>query len=439
MKNINNTINAIAKETKAIGFDQTSDVQVGALLSTLVASKPDAKILELGTGSGLSTAWIAYGMDKKSHLITVDNDERLVKIAKKYLGSDSRIDFRVGLGEEVIDEIKVNTIDFIFADTWPGKYHYLDEALRLLKVGGIYVIDDMLPQANWPEGHDKKVDALIETLKCRDDLHITQMDWATGVIVCTKIETEKETNQWNPKEYNKHTAFVSQLALSVVALLNPQEDERILDGGCGDGTLAVEIEKYGAKVVGIDMSAEMIEACKAKGIEAYVASVTSLSYANEFDAVFSNATLHWVKDAKGAVENIAKSLKNGGRFVAEFGGVGNMHQVVVAMQQVFDNHPEFGAFENPWYFPSPEEYRALLESAGFEVRYIALIPRPTPMDDIVHWLDIFANGITEHLSKEQFEVFKSECRDILVETIYSTEEGWILDYVRLRVEAIKVL
>jgi len=248
----------------------------------------------------------------------------------------------------------------------------------------------------------------------------------------------KETNQWNPETYNKHTAFVSQLALPVVGLLNPQEGERILDAGCGDGTLAVKIEKYGAKVVGIDMSAEMIEACKAKEIEAYVGSITALPYVNEFDAVFSNATLHWVKDAKSAVENIAKSLKNGGRFVAEFGGMGNMHHVVVAMQQVFDNHPEFGAFQNPWYFPTPEEYQALLETAGFEVKYIELIPRPTPMDDIVHWLDIFANGITEHLNKEQFEVFKRECRDILVETIYSEDEGWILDYVRLRVKAIKV-
>jgi len=438
MKNINNTITAIEKETKAIGFDQTSDALVGRFLATLVASKPDAKILELGTGSGLSTAWIAYGMDIKSHLITVDNDESLVNIARKYLGSDSRIDFRVGLGEEVIDEIEENAIDFIFADTWPGKYHYLDEALRLLKVGGIYVIDDMLPQPNWPEGHDKKVDALIEALKCRDDLLITQMDWATGIVLCTKIEYNEETNKWNPKEYNKHTAFVSQLALPVVELLSPQEGEHILDAGCGDGTLAVEIEKYGAKVVGVDMSAEMIEACKAKEIEAYVASVTALPYANEFDAVFSNATLHWVKDAKGAVENISNTLKCGGRFVAEFGGVGNMHHVVVAMQQVFDNHPEFGAFQNPWYFPTPEEYQALLESVGFEVEHIELIPRLTPMDDIVHWLDIFANGITEQLTKEQFEVFKSECRDILVDTIYSENEGWILDYVRLRVEAVKI-
>jgi len=248
----------------------------------------------------------------------------------------------------------------------------------------------------------------------------------------------KETNKWNPEKYTKHTAFVSQLALPVVALLEPQEGERILDAGCGDGTLAVEIEKYGAKVVGVDMSAEMIEACQTKGIEAYVGSVTALPYANEFDAVFSNAMLHWVHDAKSAIDNIAKTLKKGGRFVAEYGGKGNAYHIVNAMQKVFDTHPEFGVFQNPWYFPSDEEYKSLLESSGFEVKYIELIPRPTPMDDIVHWLDIFANGITEHLSKEQFEMFKNECRNILVETNYSENEGWVLDYVRLRVEAVKI-
>ncbi len=110
-----------------------------------------------------------------------------------------------------------------------------------------------------------------------------------------------ETNQWNPTTYNKHTAFVSQLALPVVDLLDPQKGEKILDVGCGEGTLAVEIERRGAKVVGVDMSAEMIEQCEAKGIEAYVGSVTDLPYNEVFDAVFSNAMLHWVKDARGAV------------------------------------------------------------------------------------------------------------------------------------------
>jgi len=248
----------------------------------------------------------------------------------------------------------------------------------------------------------------------------------------------KETNKWNPENYNKHTGFVSALALPVVELLNPKENETILDVGCGEGTLAVEIEKYGAKIIGIDMSAEMIEQCKDKGIEAYIGSVTDLPYDSEFDAVFSNATLHWVKDAKSAVENIAKSLKVGGRFVCEFGGEGNVHHVVNAMQKVFANHPEFGVFQNPWYFPSPKTYKTLLEQAGFGVITIALIPRPTPMDDIINWLDIFSNGVTAYLTQEQFEVFKIECRDILKEYIYSEDNGWILDYIRLRVSAVKM-
>jgi 2-isopropylmalate synthase len=243
------------------------------------------------------------------------------------------------------------------------------------------------------------------------------------------------TNHWNPETYNKHTAFVSQLALPVVDLLNPKEGEKILDVGCGDGTLAVEIECRGAKVIGIDMSAEMVEACRDNGIETYVGSVTDLPYEDEFDAVFSNATLHWVRDARTAVQNIAKSLKVGGCFVCEFGGEGNAYHLVSAMQEVFTNHPEFGVFNNPWYFPGVKEYKNLLESEGFDVEYIEIIPRPTPMDDISHWLDIFANGVTSHISAEQFEVFKKEVTEILKKKIYSEGKGWVLDYKRLRVKA----
>ncbi len=251
------------------------------------------------------------------------------------------------------------------------------------------------------------------------------------------VTTQKEINHWNPNSYNKHTAFVSELALPVVDLLDPQDGEQILDAGCGEGTLAVEIERRGAKAVGVDMSAEMIEQCQDKGIEAYVGSVTDLPYEEAFDAVFSNATLHWVKDAQTALQNIAKSLKCGGRFICEFGGEGNTYHLVSAIQKVFANHPEFGVFENPWYFPSVEAYRALLESEGFTVTYIEIIPRPTPMDDISNWLDIFANGVTKHLNKAQFDTFKQECREILKETIYTEKEGWVLDYKRLRVKAIK--
>ena len=128
----------------------------------------------------------------------------------------------------------------------------------------------------------------------------------------------KETNDWNAKKYNKHADFVSILATPVVELLNPKKDERILDLGCGDGTLAVDIEKLGSKVIAVDLSENMVKKTKEKGLEAYVMSATELSFENEFDAVFSNAVLHWVKEPEVALEKIYKSLKSEGRFIAEF-------------------------------------------------------------------------------------------------------------------------
>ena len=250
------------------------------------------------------------------------------------------------------------------------------------------------------------------------------------------MKKTEETNKWNPERYNKHTHFVSALALPVVDLLAPQTGEQILDVGCGEGTLAMEIERRGAKVVGIDMSQEMVDFSKSKGLEVYVGTVTDLPYASLFDGVFSNAVLHWVKDARIAVQNIAKVLKPGGRFVCEFGGEGNAYHLVSAMEEVFANYPDFGVFDNPWYFPSVEAYKSLLESEGFDVEYIEIIPRPTPMDDISNWLDIFSNGVTSNLTQEQFEVFKKESTKILKTKIYS-EEGWMLDYKRLRVKALK--
>ena len=176
----------IMEATKIIGFDQLSDTRLGSLLSTLVASKPNSKILELGTGSGLSTVWILNGMDKNSTLQTVDNDEQLVNIAKQYLSDDKRVEFFIENGEDLILRTKPNSIDFIFADTWPGKYNHLEETLNLLKSGGIYLVDDMLPQENWPDGHNIKADNLVQYLENRDDLNCTKLNWSTGIIICTK-------------------------------------------------------------------------------------------------------------------------------------------------------------------------------------------------------------------------------------------------------------
>jgi len=248
----------------------------------------------------------------------------------------------------------------------------------------------------------------------------------------------KETNTWNANKYTKHADFVSVLGLPVVELLNPKAEEHILDLGCGDGTLAVEIEKYGSKVIAVDLSIDMVEKAKEKGLDAYVMNVTDLPYVGVFDAVFSNAVLHWVKERELAVKNIHQVLKPNGRFVAEFGGYGNIEHIVQAMNIVFGRHLEYGKLDNPWHFPTVEEYTALLEVQGFEIRYIERTNRPTSIDDIANWLSVFTNGATEHLTLEQKEQFRHEVREILKEKIYSEEEGWVADYVRLRVEAVKL-
>jgi trans-aconitate methyltransferase len=181
----------------------------------------------------------------------------------------------------------------------------------------------------------------------------------------------------------------------------------------------------------------MVEKAKAKGIDANIADIMQLRFEDEFDGVFSNAVLHWIKQSDQAVKNIHKALKQGGRFVAEFGGYKNAENIVDAMQKSFADNPEFGKFNNPWYFPSDAEYKSLLEANGFDVEYIELIPRPTRMDDMENWLDIFANGITSSLTNEQREVFKREVCTILKPKLFSTQDGWHLDYVRLRLRAIK--
>jgi len=186
MRSIINIVKKIEQECRKIGFDQASNQEVGKLLACLCAGKPHGTFLELGTGCGLSTVWMADGMDAQSRLITVDNDENVISVAKKYLAKDKRITFLCENGESVIDQIPPGTVDVIFADTWPGKYHYLDEALALLKVGGIYVIDDMLPQKNWPEGHNKKAKALAAYLHHKENLKVVSLHWATGVMIATK-------------------------------------------------------------------------------------------------------------------------------------------------------------------------------------------------------------------------------------------------------------
>ncbi|MGM9475175.1 O-methyltransferase [Pedobacter sp. GSP4] len=176
----------INEATKASGFDMASDVLTCSLLKTLASSKPSGNFLELGTGTGLSTAWILDGIDQDSTLTSIDNDNLFLNIAKKYLGDDSRLNLVSTDGAEWIEKNKEKKFDYIFADTWHGKYLLLDEAIAMLNKGGLYIIDDMLPQQNWPEGHQEKAVKLIKDLESRDDLHLTKQVWATGIVIGVK-------------------------------------------------------------------------------------------------------------------------------------------------------------------------------------------------------------------------------------------------------------
>ncbi|MGV3762666.1 O-methyltransferase [Parapedobacter sp.] len=177
---------AIAEETRRLGFTMPSDVQTGALLRTLATSKPGGRLLELGTGSGLATAWILDGMDAAATLVSFDHDDALLAIARKHLGNDKRLSLVCADGGDWVRENEGQLFDFIFADTWHGKYLLLEEVLDMLRPGGLYIVDDMLPQPNWPEGHQEKALAFIRHLEGRDDLWMVKQHWATGIIIGVK-------------------------------------------------------------------------------------------------------------------------------------------------------------------------------------------------------------------------------------------------------------
>jgi len=177
----------IAEATKAIAFNMASDMQTGSLLKTLAASKLSGRILELGTGTGLATSWIVDGMDERTKLITIENNTLLLDIARKAL-QDSRVEFVWADGYAWIQTYSGEKFDMVFADAMPGKYDLFEETIGLVKVGGFYIIDDMLPQPNWPEGHADKVERFIGELGKRNDILLTKLNWSTGIIIVTKIK-----------------------------------------------------------------------------------------------------------------------------------------------------------------------------------------------------------------------------------------------------------
>ena len=243
---------------------------------------------------------------------------------------------------------------------------------------------------------------------------------------------------WSAQNYAENGRFVADLAGGVFELLNPQRGERILDLGCGDGALTKRLVDSGASVVGVDSSADMIAAAKASRAGcAPGACGESFRFESEFDAVFSNAALHWMHDQDAVLAGVARALKPGGRFVAEMGGHGNIAAIEVALRAVFERNGLQAEKLETNYFPTPAAYGAKLERHGFRVEQIGLIPRPTalPASGMRGWLETFRRGVLADLSAGMKEVVLEETVELLRPSLCDEAGNWTADYVRLRFKA----
>lgn len=241
--------------------------------------------------------------------------------------------------------------------------------------------------------------------------------------------------KWKVDRYAEHAPFVPVLGQPVIALLEPQPGERVLDVGCGDGVLSLKLLEVGATVVGVDGSPDMVAAARGRGVDARLADARDLHFDAEFDAVFSNAALHWMKrDPEGVLKSVRRSLKPGGRFAGEFGVHGNVAAITVALLAMLSRRGvQNAASLSPWYFPTTDEYRANLERAGFRVDSIELIPRPIVLPTGMRgWLETFAGPFFQAVPQRDRTQALDEAVDLLRPALCDGEGHWTVDYVRLR-------
>jgi len=250
------------------------------------------------------------------------------------------------------------------------------------------------------------------------------------------VSEDKHQQSWSPESYERNAGFVADLGAGVFDLMAAKPGEKILDLGCGHGKLTEKIAAIGADVIAVDASPEQVEGACARGLDARVMDARRLTFVDQFDAVFTNAALHWVKDADAVIEGVKRALVPGGRFVGEMGGDGNVARVAQGIGRVMERRGLAIADFWPWYFPSVEDYRGHLEAAGFSVRHIELFARPTPIPgDIMDWLETFGESFLEPVCKDEHATFLEDVRDDLAADLQDGQGNWSVDYVRLRFQA----
>ncbi len=243
---------------------------------------------------------------------------------------------------------------------------------------------------------------------------------------------------WDPERYARCARFVTDLGMPVVHLLAPRPGERILDLGCGDGVLAAKLAEMGCKVIGVDASEMQVAAARKLGVDARVMAGEALQFRDEFDAVFSNAALHWMRRPEEVIAGVWHALRRGGRFVAEMGGHGNVEMIQAALVDALDRRGINGESFVPWFFPTIEDYSARLRKAGFVVSYISLFPRPTPLPgDVTSWLESFAEDFLSALPAAERPAYIEAVREALRPKLCDANGNWTADYVRLRFAAQK--
>jgi len=248
--------------------------------------------------------------------------------------------------------------------------------------------------------------------------------------------TKIAEQHWSARRYAETAHFVPELGAPVLDLLAPRVGERILDLGCGDGLLTEKIVAAGAEVVAVDAACDMVAAARARGIDARLMPGQSLTFDREFDAVFSNAALHWMRPPDAVLDGVRRALNQGGRFIGEMGGHNNTAAIIVALSAVLARRGLDAHRLSPWYFPSAAAYREKLEASGFTVDDIRIVPRPTTLPTSIEpWLDTFAEAFFGALPGPDRTPARGEVADLLRPVLVDETGTWIADYVRLRFRA----